>query len=102
MRWTAPELISDDDEDQVSSHYNDIYSFGCIALHIFSGKLPYWWLDDVLCVIYARHKGEDPLGSGTGMDRRYDEFVRHCLSASPTHRPTMEKIKSFITKSLSN
>lgn len=30
-RWTAPELV----ENQVPSHAGDIYSFGCIAFHVY-------------------------------------------------------------------
>ena len=32
LRWTAPELINGD-EDQVS-YNSDIYSFGCVAIHV--------------------------------------------------------------------
>ncbi|OJA19150.1 hypothetical protein AZE42_05389 [Rhizopogon vesiculosus] len=102
LRWTAPELIGDDDENQASSRNSDIYSFGCIALHVLYGRLPYSWLDDVLRVIFARHSGEDPIGSGTEMGGGHDGFVRHCLSASPTNRPTIDQIRSFIATSTSN
>ncbi|OAX32348.1 kinase-like protein [Rhizopogon vinicolor AM-OR11-026] len=102
LRWTAPELIGDDDEDQVSSRNSDVYSFGCIALHVLYGRLPYWWLDDVLRVISARHRGEDPIGSGTEMGGEHDRFVRGCLSASPTNRPTIDQIRSFLAESMSN
>ncbi|OAX31800.1 kinase-like protein [Rhizopogon vinicolor AM-OR11-026] len=102
LRWTAPELIGDDDEDQVSSHNSDVYSFGCIALHVLSGRLPYWWLDDVLRVISARHRGEDPIGSGTEMGGGHDRFVRRCLSASPANRLTIDQIRSLIATSISN
>ncbi|KAG2073456.1 kinase-like protein, partial [Suillus decipiens] len=35
LRWMAPELINDDQElGNVSSCYSDIYSFGCIMLHV--------------------------------------------------------------------
>ncbi|KAG0701589.1 kinase-like domain-containing protein [Suillus ampliporus] len=98
LRWTAPELISDDDQEvgKVSSRCSDIYSFGCVMFHVLSGKLPYWWLDDVLRVVSARHKGVDPLGSGTEMDREYVKFVQDCLSVSPTNRPTIEQIKESL------
>ncbi|KAG1786885.1 kinase-like domain-containing protein, partial [Suillus variegatus] len=32
LHWTAPELI--DDDDQELSNASDIYSFGCIMLHV--------------------------------------------------------------------
>ncbi|KAG1778361.1 kinase-like domain-containing protein [Suillus placidus] len=101
LRWTAPELISDEDQelDNVSSCYSDIYSFGCIMLHVLSGKLPYWWLDDVLRVLSARHNGVNPVRCGTEMHEGYVRFVQHCLSVSPTDRPTMDEIDSFIAKS---
>ncbi|KAG2128882.1 kinase-like domain-containing protein [Suillus cothurnatus] len=55
LRWTAPELISNDDQElgNESKYHIDIYSFGCIMLHMLSGKLPYWWLDDVLRVVFC-------------------------------------------------
>ncbi|KAG1749526.1 kinase-like domain-containing protein, partial [Suillus lakei] len=101
LRWTAPELISGDDQElgNVSGCYSDIYSFGCIMLHVLSGKLPYWWLDDVLRVVSARHKGVDPVRCGTEMDEGYLKFVQHCLSVSPPDRPTIDTIKGFIARS---
>lgn len=99
LRWMAPELINDDQElGNVSSCYSDIYSFGCIMLHVLSGKLPYWWLDDVLRVLSARHNGVNPVRCGTEMREGYVEFVEHCLSVSPTDRPTIDKIDNFIVK----
>ncbi|KAG1731194.1 kinase-like domain-containing protein [Suillus paluster] len=102
LRWTPPELISDDDQEagNVSSCYSDIYSFGCVVFHVLSGKLPYWWLDDVLRVVSARHKGVDPLGPGTEMDGGYVKFVQRCLSVSPTDRPTIDQIKAFVARSM--
>lgn len=100
LRWMAPELISDDQElGDASSCYSDIYSFGCIMLHVLSGKLPYWWLDDVLRVLSARHNGVNPVRCGTVMHEGYVEFVEHCLSVSPTDRPTIDKIDNFIVRS---
>ncbi|KAG2131261.1 kinase-like domain-containing protein, partial [Suillus bovinus] len=96
LRWTAPELISDDDQD--GNEYSDIYSFGCIMLHVLSGKLPYWWLDDVLRVLSARHNGVNPVRCGTEVHEGHVKFVQHCLSISPADRPTMENINSFIAR----
>jgi serine/threonine protein kinase len=102
LRWTAPELISDDDQElgNESKYHIDIYSFGCIMLHMLSGKLPYWWLDDVLRVVSARHNGVSPVRCGTEMQEGHVEFVQHCLSVSPANRPTIDKIDGFITRSM--
>lgn len=97
LRWTAPELI--DDDDQELGHASDIYSFGCIMLHVLSEKLPYWWLDDVLRVLSARHNGVNPVRCGSEMHEEYVKFVQHCLSVSPTDRPIMDKIDDFIARS---
>ncbi|KAG1722278.1 kinase-like domain-containing protein [Suillus occidentalis] len=99
LRWTAPELISDDDQELKSSCNSDIYSFGCIMLHVLSGKLPYWWLDDVLRVLSARHNGVNPIRCGTEMHEEYVKFIQHCLSVHPSDRPTMDKIDGFIARS---
>ncbi|KAG1854798.1 kinase-like domain-containing protein [Suillus subalutaceus] len=101
LRWTAPEMISNDDQelDNESRYCIDIYSFGCIMLHVLSGKLPYWWLDDVLRVVSARHNGVSPVRCGTEMHEGHVEFVQHCLSVSPTDRPTIDKIDAFIARS---
>jgi serine/threonine protein kinase len=102
LRWTAPELISDDDQElgNESKYHIDIYSFGGIMLHMLSGKLPYWWLDDVLRVVSARHNGVSPVRCGTEMQEGHVEFVQHCLSVSPANRPTIDKIDDFITRSM--
>lgn len=97
LRWTAPELI--DDDDQELGHASDIYAFGCIMLHVLSEKLPYWWLDDVLRVLSARHNGVNPVRCGSEMHEEHVKFVQHCLSVSPTDRPTMDKIDGFIARS---
>ncbi|KAG2108013.1 kinase-like domain-containing protein [Suillus discolor] len=97
LRWTAPELI--DDDDQELRNASDIYSFGCIMLHVLSEKLPYWWLDDVLRVLSARHNGVNPVRCGSEMHEEHVKFVQHCLSVSPTDRPTMDKIDGFIARS---
>lgn len=99
LRWTAPELISNDDQELGNEYYIDIYSFGCIMLHVLSGKLPYWWLDDVLRVVSARHNGVSPVRCGTEMHEGYVEFIQYCLSVSPTDRPTIDKIDGFIARS---
>jgi serine/threonine protein kinase len=41
LRWTAPELISNDDQElgNESKYHIDIYSFGCIMLHMLSRKV---------------------------------------------------------------
>ncbi|KAG2126827.1 kinase-like domain-containing protein [Suillus clintonianus] len=100
LRWTAPELINDDDQEfgNVSSRDSDIYSFGCIMLHVLSGKTPYWWLDDVLRVVAARHKGVDPVRCGAEMHEGHLKFIQRCLSVSPTDRPTIDQIKGFIAR----
>ncbi|KIJ06248.1 hypothetical protein PAXINDRAFT_55327, partial [Paxillus involutus ATCC 200175] len=44
IRWVAPELLGPSPRPSVES---DIYSYGCVMLHMLSGKAPYSEIHDI-------------------------------------------------------
>ncbi|KAG2096328.1 uncharacterized protein F5147DRAFT_818452 [Suillus discolor] len=63
VRWAAPELFEVLDVEDASSSpklESDIYSFGCIAYQVLSGKLPYYNICSDNQVVVAILKGVKP------------------------------------------
>ncbi|KAG1831456.1 kinase-like domain-containing protein, partial [Suillus subalutaceus] len=102
VRWSAPELIiplesesipdgsnSDADLPKPNSQ-SDVFSLGCIMLHVFSGRLPFWWLGDVQLVFRAQFDRIEPyrVEPSVIVNPRHLDFMRKCWSAKPEDRPS--------------
>ncbi|KAG1808966.1 kinase-like domain-containing protein, partial [Suillus subaureus] len=109
IRWLAPELIgsldqesilddSDGDSDLLRPNsQSDIFSLGCIMLHVFSGRLPFWWLRNIQQVLRARFKHVEPyrVEPTVTVSHQHLDFMRKCWSAKPEDRPSTEDAASF-------
>ncbi|KAG2360368.1 kinase-like domain-containing protein [Suillus spraguei] len=84
------ELINlTDDEAGKPTTYSDVYSLGSVILLVLSGKVPYYWLEDPLHIMAARHK----------VDRRHVPFLQKCWSRS-SDRPTIDHVLSYVRSAL--
>ncbi|KAG8974664.1 hypothetical protein FRC05_006998 [Tulasnella sp. 425] len=96
-RWMAPELLMEEGCTRSSS--TDVYSFGCVALQIYTGEIPF---KDVptFRIVYALIQGQKPLAkredyptTSPSSDWFYDLLVS-CWDGSPAARPSMVDVES--------
>lgn len=107
IRWLAPELTgspepeSDFDFTKPNSQ-SDIFSLGCIMLHVFSGKLPFWWLKSVPHIFSAQFNRVEPYRPEPGVivDHQHLDFMRKCWSPKPEVRPSIGDAASFVEDEL--
>lgn len=94
VRFAAPECFIDKKGN--SSFNRDIYSIGCILLHVFSGCLP--WHDsrssDIINRLRQRHMPPRPVGGG--IDDSLWDFITRCCSFIPRNRPSATQILEFL------
>jgi serine/threonine protein kinase len=114
VRWLAPELIGsseptnnldDSDSDvnfQKPNSKSDVFSLGCIMLHVFSGQLPFWWLRNIRQLFGARSKRVEPyrLEPSITISHQHLDFMRKCWSAKPDVRPSTGDAVSFVENEL--
>ncbi|KAG8974659.1 hypothetical protein FRC05_006993 [Tulasnella sp. 425] len=92
-RWMAPELIME--ATCTRSLSTDIYSFGCVALFIYTGEIPFKGIPYIQ-IFYALIKGRKPIAnrddypaiSSTNAEWFYGLLVS-CWDAEPSSRPSM-------------
>lgn len=94
LRWAAPEVFQTDAKSKISL-FSDIYSFGSVALQVFTGKRPYH---------YIAHKGQLlvhkiskrilPNKSSDVLDEHW-EVIQMCWTANPHSRPSSEQLLSL-------
>ncbi|KAG1803248.1 kinase-like domain-containing protein [Suillus subaureus] len=98
VRWMPPEALragaEDEDEDEAKDEKPtkawDVYSYGCVAMQIFSGNQPYAWIKNALKVMGAMQGGRVPF-----KDIQSHEVYQQlspCLNKIPANRPTMVDI----------
>lgn len=115
VRWSAPELIGSPEPESISdsdhdSDFNfpkpnsqsDVFSLGCIMLHVFSGRHPFWWLKNVQQVFSAQFKRVEPyrLEPSVTVSHQHLDFMRKCWSAKPEVRPPIGDAASFVEDEL--
>lgn len=103
IRWMAPELVME--EGCTRSPSTDVYSFGSVALYIYTGEIPFKRIPTIQ-IIYALVRGQTPLGEredypalwAPGLEWFRDLLVV-CWDLKPEIRPSMtnleERIKSL-------
>ncbi|KAG1831441.1 kinase-like domain-containing protein [Suillus subalutaceus] len=110
VRWLAPKLIGSPEPDnnpdnsdsdvnlQKPSSQSDIFSLGCIMLHVFSGKLPFWWLKSARQLLNARFNRVEPyrVEPSVTVSHQHLDFMRKCWSAKPEAHPSTGDAASFV------
>jgi serine/threonine protein kinase len=114
VRWLAPELIGSSEQEnnlddcdndvtfQKPNSKSDVFSLGCIMLHVFSGQLPFWWLRNIRQLFGARSKRVEPyrLEPSITISHQHLDFMRKCWSAKPDVRPSTGDAVSFVENEL--
>lgn len=80
--WMAPEVI----ELKGITPFADIWSLGCTAIELVTGRPPFAELDNSLAVMYQVVEGTMPMP--TGLSDEFDDFLRQCFRKTPTERPS--------------
>ncbi|KAG9047174.1 hypothetical protein FS837_002866 [Tulasnella sp. UAMH 9824] len=99
-RWMAPELLME--EGCIRSPSTDVYSFGCVALQIYTGEIPFK-NTPTFRIIYALIQGEKPVVEredypplcSPSVDWFYD-LLMSCWDGNPTSRPSMVDVESTL------
>jgi serine/threonine protein kinase len=113
IRWLAPELmepesIPDDCDGDVDftkpTSQSDVFSLGCVMLHVFSGRCPFWWLKYLGQICKARFERVEPyrLEPSVTVSRQHLDFMRKCWSAKPEDRPSTRDAASFVEYELAH
>ncbi|KAG1808939.1 kinase-like domain-containing protein [Suillus subaureus] len=114
VRWSAPELIGSLDPESIPgdsssatdipkpNSQSDVFSLGCIMLHVFSGRPPFWWLKDATQLFGTQFKHVEPyrVELGVTVSHQHLDFMRKCWSAKPKDRPSIEDAASFVENEL--
>ncbi|TDL15582.1 kinase-like protein [Rickenella mellea] len=99
-RWTAPELLISDisGKNIRANRASDVYSFGCVCLEVFTGKVPYSEIPREAVVVMAiiqKQRPQRPVGDcvGHGLDDATWDLISKCWHADPTQRPTILQVR---------
>ncbi|KAG8975430.1 hypothetical protein FRC05_005760 [Tulasnella sp. 425] len=97
-RWIAPELLLE--EGASRSRQTDMYSFGCVALFMFTGDVPFKGTLDGQLVI-ARYKGASPIHDGAtypnlNTGSALMEVLRACWNTNPRARPRIGEVVKLL------
>jgi serine/threonine protein kinase len=101
--YMAPEVIAADPVERHGYDFKaDMWSFGCVALEMVTGKLPFAYIDGLkgggMAIInYVSNLHED---SQPDISPLFDfpllfEVVRACLEVNPEKRPTATQLLKF-------
>ncbi|KAG2347896.1 kinase-like protein, partial [Suillus weaverae] len=103
VRWTAPELLSEEESDSAITTQSDIYSFGNIFLQVLTGNVPWPHLNREAAilrkVIFERELHPRP-DDGCVADQFWN-FMIHCWSIVPTDLPSAAEALQFVDHELS-
>ncbi|KAF8839132.1 kinase-like protein, partial [Paxillus ammoniavirescens] len=112
LRWTAPELLNpqvpqseENPPPIVPMPHSDVYSFGRIVLQILTGKVPYYYYNRDMQVLYAISQGITPQRPSQALvtDRQWS-FIQRCWApldaVESDPRPCDDDIVEFIRQEL--
>ncbi|KDQ51603.1 hypothetical protein JAAARDRAFT_93999, partial [Jaapia argillacea MUCL 33604] len=95
-RWMAPELLlyevnSANCPNCLPSCASDIYSFGCVALELYSGRVPFYYKSNDMAVVLNLARGHRPRHPGCGqygrdMPDELWEIIGQCWAQNPADR----------------
>jgi len=86
--YCAPEVINSEEY----SNRCDVWSIGCFAIEIVSGKPPFDELNDIACLLKMA-EGKPPLPTDTSSD--CTDFLTHCLNSNWRLRPTTKELLEY-------
>ncbi|KIJ10903.1 hypothetical protein PAXINDRAFT_16125 [Paxillus involutus ATCC 200175] len=94
IRWVAPELLEGHEKSPKPTIKSDVYSYGCVMLHVLSGKVPYSEVSDYQIPQAKMAPPQCP--TDFPLDVTHWKMIENCLDAKPEHRPALPDIISFL------
>ncbi|KAG2144100.1 kinase-like domain-containing protein [Suillus bovinus] len=98
VRYSAPESIFTGGRTGAPkpTKEGDVYSYGCVAILVLWGKVPYWWISEEDQVHTKnrkkrKNKGARPFRSTGEVDEVHMNLMQQCVSAEKS-RPSIEKV----------
>ncbi|KAG8974661.1 hypothetical protein FRC05_006995 [Tulasnella sp. 425] len=96
-RWMAPELLME--EGCARSLSTDIYSFGCVALYIYTGEIPFKGIPNTK-IIHTLIRGRKPVTNRndypavSSLDAEwFYRLLVSCWDAEPSSRPSIGTVE---------
>ncbi|KAG2131239.1 kinase-like domain-containing protein [Suillus bovinus] len=101
VRWTAPELISEEELASAATTRSDMYSFGCIMLQVLTGDIPWRHLTKDIAVLLKVAEGKmHPRPDDCFVTDKQWDFMTCCWSTTPNNRPPAEEAVYFVDSAL--
>ncbi|KIK91333.1 hypothetical protein PAXRUDRAFT_635581 [Paxillus rubicundulus Ve08.2h10] len=95
IRWVAPELLEQLETSPKPTIESDVYSYGCVMLHMLSGRIPYSEIQDYH-IPHAKMAGLPRWPTGVPIDVTHWKMIENCLDAEHKRRPPLPDIISFL------
>lgn len=89
--YCAPEVVNAESGLEGYACSCDIWSLGCTALELVTGRPPYDELNDIACLFKVAEAQVPPIARESMSDTCF-EFIRRCLEPDSTLRPSAEDL----------
>jgi serine/threonine protein kinase len=89
--YCAPEVVNAESALEGYACSCDIWSLGCTALELVTGRPPYDDLNDIACLFKVAEAQVPPIARESMSDKCY-AFIRRCLEPDITLRPSAEEL----------
>ncbi|KAG1726254.1 kinase-like domain-containing protein, partial [Suillus paluster] len=102
VRWTAPELLSEDESASAVTTQSDIYSLGSIMLQVLTGNVPWRHLTKEGTIAVRVYEGTiHPRPDDERISDQHWNFMVSCWSRTPNDRPSAKEALQFVVSQLS-
>ncbi|KAJ7590438.1 kinase-like domain-containing protein [Mycena floridula] len=92
-RWTAPELMSAEDEDVTLSFSTDVFAFAMTVIEIYTENRPFNAIKNDTTVLYAVISGKRPdIPANIKESGSLRRLIERCWDQNPSKRPTVSSI----------
>ncbi|KAG5350819.1 hypothetical protein C0989_009145 [Termitomyces sp. Mn162] len=100
VRWQAPELDMEKDEEVINSPYSDVYALGCVFYEVFTGNIPFHHISRDTTVVLQIQRGIRP-SRPSELDAAWREWglteeiwalCGDCWKNEPKERPSVEDV----------
>ncbi|KLO12803.1 kinase-like protein [Schizopora paradoxa] len=98
LRWTAPELFSfEENATPKVSLFSDVYSFGSVALEVFTGDRPYHYVQSDMEVLLKYIVNRIKPARPKGIQDDHWQVVDQCWATDPQSRPSSRSLSGLFT-----